>query len=564
MHVGLGLRAENAAALLATDAPVCTLLEVHSENYLHAGGQAAALLRAAGERHALSLHGVGLSLGSERTLDSDHLGGLVELVDRVQPALVSEHLCWNAAPDGRHYADLLPLPRDSTTAGLLIDRIQHVQERLRRPLLVEHLAAYAGCTGDALEEPEWLNWIAARSGCRLLIDLHNLHTSAHNLGFDPLRWLDHVAPQHVGQYHLAGGQWREGPCGRLRLDTHDALPDDTVWSLYRHALARFGAHPTILEWDADLPSIAVQLAAVSQANDLLILASRCTPALPPLAAAAPEPIAAACVIPAQTQAATSQRSPVLAALGAAQTAWAEALDGGAAAEPPRTLAAPTAERTARFAIYRRNHQHHLLAALAAIYPRLGRCVGADCLRMLCWAYVRKHPLHTGNLLEYGGAMPALVAARPELAEWPWLPDLARLEWHWHRVDRAPDSRHVLSLAALAQLSETQLDALRLRPIAASAWLSSAWDLVALWTQLGEAEDAAPEQIAAADVQVLVARPGLSPLLRALPPGAAIWWSAIASGSSLGAAVAVARAAQPAFDLAATLALLVPSGVLEQC
>lgn len=537
--VGLGLRTANAAALLDADHSGCTLLEVHSENYFHAGGEPADLLRRAGAQHALSLHGVGLSLGGVRDLDPAHLAALAALVERAQPALVSEHLCWNAAPDGRHFSDLLPLPRDQRTLDLLVARIQQVQERLRRPLLVEHLAAYGSLAGAAIDEPEWLNDIAARSGCGLLIDLHNLAVAAHNLGFSALDWLRRIDPRHVGQYHLAGGQRRALGAAVLWLDSHDAAPDDHVWSLFRDALQRFGPRPTIIEWDADLPDITVQRALVARARAALDGA-----------------------VPAAAQPADRCEMQPLSALdlrelGARQAAWADCLAGADGPAVPPDWVVDDAWAPARFALHRRNHQHHLLAALEAIYPVLGQWVGPECLRMLAWTHIVQCPLTSGNLLDYGGGMAELVAARAELAAWPWLADVARLEWALHRVAHAPPTAQPLTLAMLAALPAEALAALVVRPIPASALLHSVWDVRAM-----HAEPQAPvAPCARRPVQVLLVRPGLRTTMHVLEGGAGAWWEGL-SHLDFGGAHAAALALDPGFDLAVTLARWVPAGVLQ--
>lgn len=538
--VGLGLRTANAAALLALPDSGCTLLEVHSENYFHAGGEPAELLRRAGARHALSLHGVGLSLGGVRALNPAHVAALVELVERVQPVLVSEHLCWNAAPDGRHFSDLLPLPRERPTLDLLVARIQEVQERLRRPLLVEHLAAYARLAGDVIDEPEWLNEIAARSGCGLLIDLHNLAVAAHNLGFSAWGWLRRIDPRHVGQYHLAGGQRRQLGADRLWLDSHDAAPDAAVWSLFHDALECFGPHPTILEWDADLPDIAAQCALVAQARACLLRAV--PPALP---------------------ARSALRTPACAILdlhrlGERQSAWADALSSAQPQAAPADWSIGDKGARARFAIHRRNHQHHLLAALEAIYPVLGQLLGRECLRMLAWTHIAQRPLTTGNLLDYGGGMAELLDARTEFAAWPWLSDVARLEWVLHRVAHAPPALEPLRLSMLAGLSAEALARLVVRPIPASALLHSGWDVCAIHA----APEAPVVQRAPRPVQVLIVRPGLRTTMQLLAPGEGAWWDGL-SRLDFGGAHVAALAQDPEFDLAAALARWVPVGALQR-
>lgn len=274
-RAGIGLRAGHCVDFL-DDPPPVGFIEVHSENYFSRGGKALHFLERARRDRPLSLHGVGLSLGSCDALDERHLRLLQALVERLQPALVSEHLSWSSA-GGVHAHDLLPLPCTEEALVHVVARVQRVQERLRRPILLENLSAYVAYADASMAEPVFLAEVARRSGCGVLLDLNNLHVSAHNLGFDAAGYLAALPRGAVRQFHLAGHVQRCFDDGTLLLDTHSRPVAEPVWALYRQALRRFGPQPTLIEWDAELPPLATLVAQARRADDeCAALAQECT------------------------------------------------------------------------------------------------------------------------------------------------------------------------------------------------------------------------------------------------------------------------------------------------
>lgn len=545
---GIGLREAHVHALF--DAPLALtsrprLLEVHSENYFSSGGASAALLERAGEMAPLSLHGVGLSLGSAQALDQRHLQALRALHARARPQLVSEHLCWNAV-DGQHFSDLLPLPRNHRVLAHLAGRIAQVQDTLGRQLLIEHLAGYLEYADDGLAEPEFLLELVRRSGCGLLLDLNNLWVSAHNLGFDPVAWLDALEPAAVGQYHLAGHLRRSLPDGaELLLDTHDALPAQPVWDLYAHALARFGPRPTIIEWDAQLPALEVLLACAAQAQ-------ACMDTLP-----LPTPSATAVVT---TRPRARTRTSVPSELLLQQRDFAAVLHSGAA--PGGSLRSARVDPAQALQIHRNNHQQHRLEALAAVYPVLAKVLGAECFRTLCWQYLDHQPMRSGNLLEDGEQLPALLHTISALAYLPWLSDLARLEWTLRQVSLAPAQAHpALTLDALASYAAEPLTRLHLQRIPACALFHAPWSLLELWlSQQGPACASLRAQPPQQAQWLLVSRPQLDVQLLSLSAGEYRLLAEL-SVANFGAATIAALAAQPDLQLPAALVRLLSAQVL---
>lgn len=248
---GLGLRSPYVAQV-RRDRPPLGWLEVHSENYFVDGGPALVALEAIRTDYPVSLHGVGLSLGSADALDTRHLAQLKRLAARIEPALISEHLCWGHI-DGRHLNDLLPLPFTDEALAVCCDRIDAVQAALGRVLLVENVSAYLRFTSDAMAEWEFVAAVAQRTGCKLLFDVNNVYVNAVNHGFDPLVYLAAIPGEAVAEIHLAGFD-ASGPC---LIDTHGTRVAPPVWALYRATIDRFGAKPTLIEWDTDLPGLDV-------------------------------------------------------------------------------------------------------------------------------------------------------------------------------------------------------------------------------------------------------------------------------------------------------------------
>jgi uncharacterized protein (UPF0276 family) len=234
--------------------PALGFVEVHSENFFHEGGASLLALERARAAWPVSLHGVGLSLGSADALAGSHLEKLKRLVDRIEPALVSEHLCWGGL-GGVHFNDLLPLPYRHDSLELLVERVGRVQDALRRPILVENLSAYVEFRDSEMTETAFLAELARRSGCGLLLDLNNLYVNAVNFGFDAESRLAELPAAAIGEIHLAGHHVGED----CLVDTHDARVCADVWALYAAACRRFGPRPTLIEWDADLPALDVLL-----------------------------------------------------------------------------------------------------------------------------------------------------------------------------------------------------------------------------------------------------------------------------------------------------------------
>jgi uncharacterized protein (UPF0276 family) len=263
---GIGLRAPHVAEILASR-PSVGWLEVHAENYM-GGGPAVRALERIRAHYPVSVHGVGLSLGTACGLDASHLERLAALVERVEPAVVSEHLSWSVA-GGTYLNHLLPLPYDDETLGLVSGHVARVQERLGRRLLVENPSSYLRFRHGGLAEPQFLNALARRTGCGLLCDVNNVYVSCRNFGEAPVSYLDALDPAVIGELHLAGHAVNDADGRPILVDDHGSPVAPAVWDLFAHALARFGPQPTLIEWDTDVPALDVLLGEAAKAAGML-------------------------------------------------------------------------------------------------------------------------------------------------------------------------------------------------------------------------------------------------------------------------------------------------------
>ncbi len=272
--VGIGLRQPHYSALFETVPPL-GFVEVHSENFFADGGAALAVLHQAREQYPVSLHGVGLALGSAAGLDPWHLDRLARLVQRIEPVRVSDHACFARAasvPGGPtvHANDLLPIAFTDEALAIMARNVEQVQARIGRPLLVENLASYVSFADASMSEPAFFAALCRRSGCGMLLDVNNLMVNALNAGAaDPLAaccaFVDALPLGVVGEIHVAGYCETGGETDGVVIDDHGSRVRPAVWSVCEHALGRFGAVPTLVEWDTDLPAFDVLLGEAAHA-----------------------------------------------------------------------------------------------------------------------------------------------------------------------------------------------------------------------------------------------------------------------------------------------------------
>ena len=510
---GVGLRAVHYRDFLQ-GRPKVDWLEVHTENYLEAGAWDAHVLEQLRCDYPVSLHGVGLGIGSAAGFSESHLQRVIETVRRVEPALVSEHLCWGAVA-GRNFNDLLPLPLTRAALQLVSERVDRIQHALGRQLLIENVSTYLRFQDDVMSEAEFLAQLVARTGCAVLLDINNLYVNQHNHGEDALEAMAALPPNCVAEFHLAG-----------HLETSDALIDhhgapvaEAVWLLYQQALRRFGVVPTLIEWDTDIPALPVLLAQAERAREC---------ATPFLTTAPEDPLAA-------------RQSELAGAL----------LDGTQAADAAALFKGPAGLVSQRLALYRGNLAETALKALSAAYPVLRQLVGADFFGGLARAFQRAHPSTSGDLNAYGAEFAQFLEDFEHVAAYPYFADMARCEWAVHRAHFAA-SAVAVEATQWRSLTPDEFEQLHCRLHPACQLIESRWAVVEIWlAHQGAGEVVMPADLAVANFGVITRtdwRCAILPLCRA--SHAAL--SRLQTGASIGDAVDAALEIQADFNLGAAL------------
>ena len=275
---GIGLRAPHLDQVLASRPPV-GWLEVHAENYL-GGGPSRRALDSLRRHYPLSIHAVGLSLGSAEGVDPAHLERVAALVAATEPALVSDHLSWSVS-GGAYLNHLLPFPLTEEALEVVVRNVDQVQARLGRPILVENPSLYVRFRYSPIPEPEFLAELTRRTGCGLLLDVNNVHVTSANLGLDPDAYLAAVPAERVGEIHLAGHARNDADGLTVLIDDHGSPVPPPVWALFDAALARLGPRPALVEWDTDLPPLATLVAEAGRATERLAKAAAVTTAEAP-------------------------------------------------------------------------------------------------------------------------------------------------------------------------------------------------------------------------------------------------------------------------------------------
>lgn len=264
---GIGLRAKHYQEIIDNH-PDIGWFEVHTENYFGKGGKPHYYLDRIRQNYPLSFHGVGLSLGSAEPLNIQHLNQLKNITDRYLPAIISEHLCWSSI-DGTYFNDLLPLPYTDECLDHIIDRISQVQEFIKRQILIENITAYVEFNHSTIPEYEFLNILAEKTGCGILLDINNLYINSVNLGWNTQTYLENISAKHILEIHLAGFNENSLQNGSVLIDAHNNPVSKDVWKLYAFAIQLLGKKPTLIEWDKNLPPLEILLSEAHKVNKML-------------------------------------------------------------------------------------------------------------------------------------------------------------------------------------------------------------------------------------------------------------------------------------------------------
>ena len=407
---GLGIRPDLFGDVESIDYdadPKFGFLEAHSENYFGESIARSKLL-ALRENYSITLHGVGLSLGRADDLNQQHLSQLKELVDQVDPFIVSEHLAWSAYSH-RHLPDLLPLPLTTQALDIVSQHIDQMQTALGRQILVENPSNYLLFDKLHIPEPEFLNALAARTGCGLLMDVNNIYVSASNIGRDGVEYINAINSNAIGQYHLAGytevARANNGVSETVLIDTHNQTVYDPVWALFEHALSTHGTRPTLFEWDSDFPEFEVLVNECEKANALL----EKYPTSEPLAAKLVQPL-----ITFDDDLSQSQDEFLENVLNL-----------------NKTLDVANSEHQHRIWIYQNNVFGAIQDYLEEVYPATRGVVGADFFKQMSKVFIQQTPPSAGNIHLYGVGFSKLCGSVDGLEGLPYLFDLINYEWALH-------------------------------------------------------------------------------------------------------------------------------------
>lgn len=508
---GIGLRAPHYRDFIECRPPV-DWLEVHTENYLHAGGWDAHVLEQLRRDYPISLHGVGMGIGSARGFSQQHLQRVSDLVKRIEPALVSEHLCWSSVAD-RHLNDLLPMPLTHAALTMVCERVERIQDALGRPILLENVSTYLRYRGDAMSEAEFLAAVAARTGCGILLDINNLYVNQRNHDEDPVAALRTIAPHSVGEMHLAGHLVTDDAV----IDHHGDRVTSAVWDLYAQAVERFGAVSTLIEWDTDIPALEVLLDEARHAHNIAHRVMR------------------------RDDADT---------LTTVQQAFSDALFSAHVDSDVLPVFKGEAQLVEqRLALYRGNLSGSWEKTLSSAYPVLKELAGEEFFAALARAYGKAWPSREGDLNLFGAHFAEFLSSFPHVADYPYFADMARLEWAIHCAHFAGNATG-MDVAMLRQLSPELFDAARVVLHPCCCVFSSDWAVVELWQAHQPSNDGGLPQELARKNHALVVRPDWKAEL--LPQSAAAYAAmcALQRGATIGDALDAALIVDEHFEFAA--------------
>lgn len=553
LGVGVGLRAAHYRQFIE-QRPAVGWLEVHTENYFDQAGWDWHVLQQLRAHYPLSLHGVGLGLGSARGFSGDHLERVRRLVERLEPALVSEHLCWSAVED-RQLNDLLPMTFCAAALDLLCARVERVQEALKRPILLENVSTYVRFRADTMSEAQFLAALVRRTGCGVLLDINNLYVNQCNHQEDALAALAQIDIGTVGEIHLAGHLVTLDAV----IDHHGAGVAEPVWALYRAALHRFGHVPALIEWDTNIPALDVLLGEARKATliaNSARLESWAEPRIEPnsstMTQGIPQPGAD---IGAAAPLCTLQQQ-------FARTLFDPSFDAGFVDPVLAQFKGNDGDRQRRrLALYRGNLAATWNKTLSNAYPVLCALVGAEFFAALALAYGRQHPSGNADLNLFGADFDGFLAGFPHVAAYPYLSDMARLEWALQRAQHGADMAGV-SFASIAALAPAQMEAARLRLHPCCHVLAFESNVAPLW-QAHQADMAHP--VFAAPMQqachALVTRPLWQSTLLLLDQASHAALSQLAAGATFGAALDAAFDIDEQFSVATQLQRWVEHAVI---
>jgi hypothetical protein len=496
--------------------------EAISENYMDSGGRPLKTLEKIRAHYPLALHGTALSIGSADPLNEKYLERLKRLADRVEPFIVSDHLCWSGV-NGQQLHDLLPLPFTEEAVRLLVPRIGHVQEFLGRQILLENISTYVTYRHSTMTEWAFTAEVARRSGAGLLIDINNLYVNSVNHGFDPRDFLRGIPAELVGQIHLSG----HTDMGDFLFDTHSKDIAGKVWELYGDALALWGPVSTLIEWDEEIPPfdyLAAQAAKAKTIYEKLPLRS-VREERRPAAGARPnarETVELPLRLVQESVCAKIRPAPESDAKGSFRNGVADFLNPQGRASGQE-----------RMSVYAEGYPLRVREALGEVFDAVGHVLGDERFSRVSFAYAERFGAEDYNLNFAGREFPAFIAESPLMKEFPFLADLAKLEWAiweaFHAFDEAPFSPESLAGVALEDWESARV---RFQP--SVRLVASRWPVLTIWRARKDDPAKVRADLARSE-RVLVGRSGLEVRCEPLDGNQSRLLEALLAGKSLGEA-----------------------------
>ncbi len=404
---GIGIRSPHLQEVSKNQPPV-GFLEAHSENYFGVS-RARDWLVQLSQHYPISLHGVGLSLGRYDALDINHLNELKSLVDDIKPQFVSEHLAWSAYSH-QHVPDLLPLPLTQKSLRLVCDHVKQMQDYLGRQIYIENPSNYAVFAASNMDESDFLNQIAQRTDCGLLMDINNIYISAFNVGRNPRQFISEIEPGFVKQFHLAGHIETEIANTKLLIDSHDQPVKDEVWELYAYALEQHGAQPTIVEWDSNIPELSVLVDASETVKT--VIASNANFSVEQSGVAN---LPFDCHDFVEDSGEESFSTKFLNDIFSMKSSH----DGF------------IKTHQARIKVYQTNCFSAIKQYLESVYPSTVNALGAEFSAQFLHHYISREQPERGNLHYFGSTLAQFSQQYELLENYPYIPNLIQLEWAIH-------------------------------------------------------------------------------------------------------------------------------------
>lgn len=455
--VGVGLRSPHYQYILNHKPPI-PWFEVLSDNYLNPGGQPLSYLEKIRQDYPITLHGVGMSLGSTDPLNLDYLTRLQALAQRIEPAYISDHLAWSSI-NGHYLNELLPLPYTRAMMEHLVERILQVQDFLGRRILIENPATYLRFTHSTMSEGEFLAELVKKADCYLLLDLNNIYVNSVNHGIVALEYLHALPRERVKEIHLAGYQEKE----EYIFDTHGYPVHPPVWELYAKAIAFLGEVPTLIEWDTDIPEFQVLMGEANKAQKLLNENQTREKLTPP----EHSPFVRG-----------GDKKMVMEGKKLQKLFYQAVVEDNSKLN--KYLSAPqNLTPKEGLGIYRGSSIAKLSRTLKSIYPVCCRLVDSQFFAATAVSFIRSFPSLSPDLGDYGAQFPDFLANFPPVAKLPYLPDVARLEWYWHRVFNGEDNTE-LDLTALGAVAQEKWGELVFYLPRNSVLLESVYPIHRIW------------------------------------------------------------------------------------